>query len=321
MTHVKCSAYSKKVMVNNLPFLGEDIMLIIFTKCDPRTVGRVRCTSNTWRWRLRGKLFAKENWIANEHQNGSALLGLRYSDFGERSHWSKQVNAGDGSINIVRLPLQLRDVGYYTILRSDYGNILVKYPLAAEEMALLVVNPMTRSAVLSFKDTRFDNNKLKWMLWHSSEKEWKTSGVYQTQIEKVGPKSVVVDGVLFWIGWGGFFNLEPTHLLGFSLEDETFFEEPIPVENTKRFNSITKINKQLGFVSYQDIAERRKVEVWGRTTPTSSNDDLRTEVVMSNIHLNGGNRRIIYHEGWQMGIFVQTVNYHWDGLFELNEEG
>ncbi|MED6163468.1 hypothetical protein PIB30_080207 [Stylosanthes scabra] len=376
MSDVLPTTKSKKTMDKNLPFLGEDAMFNIFMKCDPRTVGRVRCTSNIWKWRLRGALFAKQNWIANQHRSGSALLGLGYSDFGDRSHWSKQVNSGDGSIHIVCLPIQLRDAGYYTIIGSDNGNLCVKYSLTGEEMELLVVNPLTRSAVHvddesykfrgykvsvyafgylkdSYKEYRvmylyknsYEDKKLNWMVWHSLEQKWKTRGTYQTEIEKVAPKYVVVGGVVFWIGWGGFFNLDPTHLLGFSLHDETFVEEAIPRDNINAFSSITKINNQLGFISYRDIGVKRKLDAWiislnhennfiwqklyhvqdfgipftpsffngndiisvtdSRTTPTGSNDDLRTEVVMSRISVDGGNREIIYHQGWQMSLFVK----------------
>ncbi|MED6183666.1 hypothetical protein PIB30_039785 [Stylosanthes scabra] len=337
------------------------------------TVGRVRCTSNTWRWQLRGPEFARLNWIANDHRSVTDLFGHGYSSYGEKSNWATHVNAGDNSVNIVRLPFEIKEAGYFTIVGSDNGNLCVKYSHTGEDTEILVLNPLTKKVVHvddqsyrhifykvsvyafgylkdSYKDfhviylckNSFHDKNLRWMLWDSRLRYWRTRGVYLTEIEKVGPTSVAVAGVVFWIGWGGFFNLEPTHLLAFSLDKEVFFQEPIPKENTSTYNSITKINKELGFVSYKDIGFKRKLDVWNlyfteqnnflwqklyhvedfgipykpsffngneiisliesRTTPNGSNDDLRTEVVMSKMKKTGGNREVIYCQGWQLSV-------------------
>ncbi|MED6226244.1 hypothetical protein PIB30_101669 [Stylosanthes scabra] len=340
MTTHKHTPSSTRTNTNtNLPFLGEDALFNIFVRCEPRTVGRVRCTSNTWRWRLRGPDFARQNWIANEHHSSTALLGHGYSSYSEKCHWATQVNAGDGSVNIVRLPFEIREARYFTIVGSDNGNICVTYSETGEDRELLVLNPLTKKYVhLQY---------------------WRARGVYVTEIEKVGPTSVVVNGVVFWIGWGGFFNLKPTHLLAFSLEKEIFFQEPILKDNTSTYNSIIKINNELGFVSYNDIGLKRKLDVWNihfteednfewqklyhiedfgipytpsfineqemislldtRTTPNGSNDDLRTEVVMSKMNGIGGNREVIYFQGWQMSVFIKSITCHRDGLFEFSD--
>ncbi|MED6210658.1 hypothetical protein PIB30_066251 [Stylosanthes scabra] len=253
MSHAHTSNFILTNSNINLPFLGEDALFNIFVRCDPRTVGRVRCTSNTWRWRLRVPEFARLNWTANDHRSCTALVGYGYSSYGEKSHWATQVNAGDGSLNVVRLPFEIIEAGYFTIIGSDNGNLCLKYAHTGEDMEILVVNPLTKSVVhiddqsfrfrfchLSvyafgylkdstefrviylYKD-RYKDKNLKWMLWNSCLQCWKTRGVYITEIVKVRPTSVVVGGVAFWIGWGGFFNLEPIHLLTFSLEEEIFF--------------------------------------------------------------------------------------------------
>ncbi|MED6169672.1 hypothetical protein PIB30_023388 [Stylosanthes scabra] len=304
----------------NLPFLGEYALFNIFVRCEPRTVGRVRCTSNTWRWRLRGPDFARQNWIANEHRSFTALLGHGYSSYSEKCHWATQVNA----------------VYAFGYLKDSTGF-----------------------RVIYVYKNNFRDKSLSWMSWDSRLQYWRTRGVYVTEIEKVGPTSVVVNGVVFWIGWGGFFNLEPTHLLAFSLEKEIFFQEPILKDNTSTYNSIIKINNELGFVSYNDIGLKRKLDVWNihfteednfewqklyhiedfgipytpsfineqeiitlldtRTTPNGSNDDLRTEVVMSKMNGTGGNREVIYFQGWQMSVFVKSITCHRDGLFEFSD--
>ncbi|MED6166119.1 hypothetical protein PIB30_105910 [Stylosanthes scabra] len=54
-----------------------------------------------------------------------------------------------------------------------------------------------------------------------------------------------------------------------------------------------------------------------KTTPTGSNDDQRTEVVVSRRNNANGNTRIIYHRVWQMTIFVKSISMHRDGLFDV----
>ncbi|MED6205791.1 hypothetical protein PIB30_020917 [Stylosanthes scabra] len=287
-------------------------------KEDPRSV----VTNTGWETKrlvvvlqdTEGPDFARQNWIANEHRSSTALLGHGYSSYSEKCHWATQVNAGDDSVNIVRLPFEIREAGYFTIVGSDNGNICVTYSETGEDRELLVLNTLTkkyvhvddesykyyfyRVSVYAFgylKDStefrviyvyknNFRDKSLSWMSWDSRLQYWRTRGVYVTKIEKVGPTSMVVNGVVFWIGWGGFFNLEPTHLLAFSLEKEIFFQEPILKDNINTYNSIIKINNELGFVSYNDIGLKRKLDVW-------------------NIH------------------FIEEDNFEWQKLYHIEDFG
>ncbi|RYR16436.1 hypothetical protein Ahy_B04g073458 [Arachis hypogaea] len=59
-----------------LTYLGQDILLKIFTKSDPKTVGKCRCLNKTWNGRLSTPMFAKQNWFENKDNNRNVILEL-----------------------------------------------------------------------------------------------------------------------------------------------------------------------------------------------------------------------------------------------------
>ncbi|MED6127992.1 hypothetical protein PIB30_093354 [Stylosanthes scabra] len=363
-------AKGKRTKRSRLPYLGEDVLFKIFTKCHPKTIGRLRMLSHHWNDRLRGPVFARLNWRENDERDKSLMVGCGYTSYNDKSHWAVAVSAKDGAVSDVRVPIQLEDYGYYSIIGSDRGNLCVKFSKTGEQVEFMVWNPLTK-VVAEVDDQSFNywgysvsvyafgylsdgwqyrvvylfkkmysNKKFNWLKWNSLERYWSQKGEFEYDIHKIGPTSVVISGVVYWIGWGGIMNTHPTHLIGFFLEDATFFQDEIPEGNRREFHSIAKLNKGLAFVAYQDVAYQRQVEVWSiectedrkflwqklyniqdfgiphipsilhrdevisvmdiRSTMSGSNDDRRTELVISKMKQIGGARNIIYHNGWQM---------------------
>ncbi|MED6112852.1 hypothetical protein PIB30_065481 [Stylosanthes scabra] len=344
----------KKESGSGLPYLGDDVLFKIFVKCHPKTVGRLRALSKFWSKRLTGKLFVEQNWKENEDRDP---------------------------------PVKLVEYGYFVIIGYDRGNMCIRCSEIGEVVKVIVWNLLTQAIVKIEDQARnywgysvsvyafgyldesweyrvvylykklYQNSSINWIMWNSIHRCWNHFGEYQTDIRKVGPTSVVVKGVIYWIGWCGFFNLQPTHVVAFSLDDASFFEDPIPAENLLSFHNICSFNKGLGFIAYQDVGLDREVSVWSlsvneekkfvwektiyissfgipyspnilkgldiisvldtRSTATGSNDEQRTEVVISKRKNIGGNRSIIHHHGWQMSIFVKSYTMHRDGLFDI----
>ncbi|MED6221863.1 hypothetical protein PIB30_058800 [Stylosanthes scabra] len=371
----------------NLPYLGDDVLFMIFVKCHPKIVGRLRTLSKAWSTRLEGKDFVEQNWKENEDRDESVIIGYGYTSDGDKSHWGVAVNADSGEETPMELPVSTVQHGFFTIIGSERGNLCVRFSDNGEEIGVMVWNPVTKHVaeiddkahlyqrysvsvyafgyldesweyrVVYLYKSRYEDINFYWYMWNSIHRCWYSLGNYPTEIKKVGPTHVVVRGVIYWIGWGGLFNLEPTHVLGFSLDDANFFEDEIPVENVLSFHRICKFKKGLGFISYGDVGLDREVNVWSvsanegkkflwekiihissfgipyspnilkghdilsvldtRSTSTSSNDEQMTEVVVSKRKNAAGNRSIIYHEGIQMSIFVKTYTLHRDGLFDV----
>ncbi|MED6144017.1 hypothetical protein PIB30_011521 [Stylosanthes scabra] len=127
------------------------------------------------------------------------------------------------------VPAELEDYGYFSIIGSDRGNICLRYSKSKQGIELMVWNPLTK-VVAPVDDLSY--------------KYWGYN-----------------------IGWGGLFNTHPSHLIGFSLEDATVFQDEIPSDKIRDCHAITKLNKGLAFVAYMDVGERRELEVWSIGAP------------------------------------------------------
>ncbi|MED6206854.1 hypothetical protein PIB30_030518 [Stylosanthes scabra] len=282
---------AKRERAHNLSYLGDDILFKIFVKCHPKTVGRLRTLSKAWSKRLQGKEFVEQNWKENEDRNESVIIAYGYTDHGEKSHWGVGVNVDSGVEMIMELPVSTVQHGFFTIIGSERGNLCARFSDNGEDVGVMVWNPVTKHVaqiddkvrlhvgssvsvygfgyldesweyrVMYLYKKLYDDHSLYWYMWNSIHRCWNTIGNYPTGIKKVGPTYVAVKGVIYWIGWGGFFNLDPTHVIGFSLNDANFFEDEIPVENVLSFHRICKFKEGLGFISYADVGLDREVNV------------------------------------------------------------
>ncbi|MED6180036.1 hypothetical protein PIB30_006525 [Stylosanthes scabra] len=324
----------KRTKRNKLPYLGEDVLFKIFVKCHPKTVRRLRMLSHHWNDRLRG-----------------------YNSYNDKTHWVVAVDAEDDIVSNIQFPVQLEDYGYFSIIDSDRGNLCINYSKTWEEVKLMVWNPLTKvvaevddqsykywgfnvsiyafgylkdgwqyRVVYLFKKI-YTDRKFNWLMWNSLKRYWSHEGEFESDIHKIGPTSVVIKG------------------------------DEIPEENISQFHSIAKLNKGHAFVAYNDVRFKSQLDVWSiectedrkflwqklyniqdfgipytpsilhkdevisvldtRSTMARSNDDRRTEVVISKINQNGGGKNIIYHNGWQMSVFLKSTTMHCDGLFEV----
>ncbi|MED6112850.1 hypothetical protein PIB30_065479 [Stylosanthes scabra] len=282
----------KKERGSGLPYLGDDVLFKIFVKCHPKTVGKLRALSKFWSKRMTGKLLVEQNWKENKDCDVSVVVGYGYTPYADKTHWCVGVNADNGEEIALQPPVKLVEYGYFVIISSDRGNMFIRCSETGEVVKVIVWNPVTQAVVEIEDQARsywgysvsvyafgyldesweyrivylykklYQDSSINWIMWNSIHRCWNHFGEYQTNIRKVGPTSVVVKGVIYWIGWCGFFNLQLTHVVAFSLDDASFFEDPIPAKNLLSFHSICSLNKGLGFIAYQDVGLDREVSVW-----------------------------------------------------------
>ncbi|MED6151004.1 hypothetical protein PIB30_078098 [Stylosanthes scabra] len=298
----------KRERGNGLPYLGDDVLFKIFVKCHAKTVGRLRTLSKFWSERLKGKLFVEQNWKENEDRDDNVLIGFGYTPYGDKSHWCVGVNANTGEEIDLQPPVTLVEYGYFIIIGSDRGNLCIRFSEKGEESGLMVWNPITK---------------------------------YITEIEDQACKYWGYSVSVYAFGYlDQSWEYRVVYLFKKLYQDR----DAILAENVRSIHRICSFKKGLGFISYDDVGIDREVNVWSlflneekkfswekiiyinsfgiphspnilkdhdflsvldtRSTSTGSNDEQRTEVVVSKRKHRGGNRSILYHQGWQMSIFV-----------------
>ncbi|MED6146500.1 hypothetical protein PIB30_035009 [Stylosanthes scabra] len=104
--------------------------------------------------------------------------------------------------------------------------------------------------------------KFRWSLYDSLGRGWNNTGVITSHIAKLGPKSVVKNACVHWIGWGGIHQLEPTHIAIFDMQKMTWFDSEIPERAKTTYHALVDYNNGVGFVFYQNVGFRRSIQVW-----------------------------------------------------------
>ncbi|MED6111994.1 hypothetical protein PIB30_057513 [Stylosanthes scabra] len=277
------------------PYLGDDILFQIFVKCHPKTVGRLRALSKYWSIKLNGVEFAKQNWLERNERDQSLLICYGYTSYNDRAHWFVRVRAETGEEIPMDLPFELVDYGYFSMIGSDMDNLCIRFSGNGHDHKIIVWNPITKDMVelqdqaheywgftvstyafgflpdcISYRVVYFfkkdyDDRELQWVLWNSDDRRWNQYGMFVSDISKIGPTFVLDNSVAYFIGWGGLFNIHPSHIIGFCLQDGDMFQDEIPKDKVRRFNSITKFNHGLGYVAYEDIDFSKEVTVWSLT--------------------------------------------------------
>ncbi|MED6128755.1 hypothetical protein PIB30_101069 [Stylosanthes scabra] len=90
------------------------------------------------------------------------------------------------------------------------------------------VNDGTNYRILNVWKKQHREVQLGWKLFKSEDKEWTVEGTFKSEVEKIGPYSVVTDGLSFWIGWDGIDHAQPKAILSFSFKEMNFSQSFSP---------------------------------------------------------------------------------------------
>ncbi|XP_016200208.1 putative F-box protein At1g46840 [Arachis ipaensis] len=215
----------------DLPFLSDDIILKILVKADPKTVGKCRSLSKAWNSRLCTNLFIKQNYKETKDRDRSVIVGIGSPPSDQNSMWYVRASVDTGRQFNFNVPIEINHYGFYSILGSNHGVICLRISMGGLNSRLLMWNPLTRKRrvapdeaskhcchvvslfafgyledsveyhIVHVHKRHYSDSTMSWSLYSSVEREWTHEGSFESNVQKLGPKSVVDNGVVYWIGW------------------------------------------------------------------------------------------------------------------------
>ncbi|RYR16270.1 hypothetical protein HN51_067711 [Arachis hypogaea] len=371
--------------MKKLPHLSEDLIWKIMVKADPKTVGQCRTLSKGWNFRLCTNLFVKANYKENKDRSKSVIVGIGYPPGDYNSVWFVRAYIQSGRQVQFNIPMDANQYGFYSVIGSENGIICIKISLGGLNSRLLIWNPVSdkrryvtdeaskHSAhaislyafgfledeieyrIVHVYKRAFRQRNMSWSLYTSFEREWTHSGMFESDVQKLGPKYIVNNGIVYWIGWQGADFFEPAYIVTFNLRIQMFHEAKIPPDVPSDYNSLTYFNDGVGYISYRNLAFSRQVLVWQMKrngdhnihwermirvsglgipyTPSlfvgndiitvmecrggsgSANDAVRTDFLISRLKYMESRREHLVHRTWQEHVNVKTITMHSDGLY------
>ncbi|KAL1290512.1 hypothetical protein AAHE18_20G135800 [Arachis hypogaea] len=194
-----------------------------------------------------------------------------------------------------------------------------------------------------------------WSLYNSNENDWTESGLFQSDVKKLGPNCVVDKGIAYWIGWDGQIYTNPTMIGTFALQEKVFHQSRIPLEAMTTYHSLTHFNNGIRFISFETVGYSRIVVVWDikcdhqnqlhwkklvkisglgipynptlfvekniisimecRTSYAGANDGERTDVLISRVGYKFAKGKHLMHQSFQENVSVKTVTLHAESLY------
>ncbi|MED6161850.1 hypothetical protein PIB30_064625 [Stylosanthes scabra] len=304
----------------------DDIFWTIFVHTEPKVATRCRTLSKKRFELLKSEVFIEENFKAT-NQNSKWFLGI---------------DAETGEHIPLSIPATINVFGHYYMVGSDHGNICVRVTESGINSRLLIWNP--RRIKLHGVATKQD-------------KEWTVEGTFESEVEKIGPYSIVTDGLSFLVGWDGIDHAQPNAILSFSFKEMNFSQAEIPAEVIMENNSLAIFNGGVGFITYREVRFSREVVVWDMYsqghdtlawerkiivsgfaflfspsilvgTSILSILDVRTGYGTANnadradLYIYKGRKKnremdLLYHNYWGEDVQVKTIVVHSEGLFSV----
>ncbi|XP_057723788.1 F-box/kelch-repeat protein At3g23880-like [Arachis stenosperma] len=369
----------------DLPHLGDELLWKIFVKSDPKTVGRCRSLNRVWSYRLSTPLFVKQNFRENKDKDGSVIIGIGYPPTDENSQWFVRADVETGRQFHFGVPMQINHFGYYSLVGDDHGNLCIRLSYGGLNSRIIIWNPLTRDIryisdeaskhcchavslyafgylqdqteyrIVHVYKRHYAEKNMKWTLFNSIQRDWVHSGTFQSNVHKLGPKPIVQEGVVSWIGWEGVNNSDPAAIITFSLQQRKFSEDIVPEDVKASYHALIQINDNVGFMSYKNLCFTRQVSVWGlkrsandkhiwekmvkvtglgmpysptlfvdkdvitlmeaRTGFGTSNDGERTDILLSRLKYMHQIRKHLVHRTWNEAVSVKSVSLHSNGLY------
>ncbi|RYR08944.1 hypothetical protein Ahy_B05g076850 [Arachis hypogaea] len=244
------------------------------------------------KWQQRNLTEFKNLYDARTISRRSVIIGIGYPPSDQNSLWFVRAFVDDGHQVQFNVPTENQQFSFYAVIGSDHGNICLRISMGGLNSRLLIWNPLTGKkryasdesikhlahvvSIYAFgflEDTieyrilhalkkNFSQRMLSWCLYTSFEKDWTHSGTFETNMQKIGPKYVVKDGIFYWIGWEGANRIEASSIITFNLIQEMFHEAMIPMKVKSDYHALTQFNDGVSFVTYRNVGFTRQVMVW-----------------------------------------------------------
>ncbi|MED6207417.1 hypothetical protein PIB30_035621 [Stylosanthes scabra] len=125
-----------------LPYLGDDIIRLIFVRTHQKTVGRCHLLSTRWKFLLRSDLFVIENFKQNIVNLRTVVVGVGPPPNDDVSRWFIQANVHNGRQYLFRVPAEINHFGSYAFVGSDKGIVCKRFSIAGHMSKLLIWNPL-----------------------------------------------------------------------------------------------------------------------------------------------------------------------------------
>ncbi|MED6113345.1 hypothetical protein PIB30_069920 [Stylosanthes scabra] len=132
-------------IARQLPYLGGDLLWLIFVRADPKTATRCRELSTRWRFLLRSDLFMQENFNKNIVNHRTVVFGVGSPPNDDVSQWFVQADVHNGRQDLFRVPHEINHYGSYTAVGSDKGIMCMRCSMGGYNSTLLIWNPLKRT--------------------------------------------------------------------------------------------------------------------------------------------------------------------------------
>ncbi|RYR14774.1 hypothetical protein Ahy_B04g071468 [Arachis hypogaea] len=328
-----------------LSHLADDLLWKIFVKSELKTVGRCRTLNKTWRFKLSTALFVKQNFKENKDRNQSLIIGVGYPPSDSNSQWFVMADVEHGHQLQLNIPANINQFGYYSIVGTDNGNLCIRYCQGGLNSSLMILIPFTQYVnyvsdeakrhcchavnlyafgylvdsieyhIVHVYKKYFSERHISSMLYNSFEADWKHSGIFISDVLKVGPKSIVDKGVVYWIGWEGVGYAEPTSILFFSLQQRIFNEAKIPEQAKLTYHCSMGTSTLLGLFLSGSLAALEMMLLESRNSYGRANDAEMTDILVSKLKYMTLRRENLLVRTWHEDLSVKTVTLHSEGLY------
>ncbi|XLR23909.1 hypothetical protein HN51_070321 [Arachis hypogaea] len=192
-------------------------------------------------------MFAKQNWFENKDKNRNVIIRVGLPSMEENSIWFTRTNVDCPQQIPLNIPIVINQFGWYLIIGSCHGVHCIQFSQEGLDSSLLIWNPLIQQfhtisdearqhcchvvslyafgflnhsmeyCIVHVYKKHYSDTNMSWSLYSSNDNYWTHSGIAQTQVQKLSPKSIVVDGFVYWIGWNGLNFTDPSVIAVFSL--------------------------------------------------------------------------------------------------------
>ncbi|MED6148709.1 hypothetical protein PIB30_055383 [Stylosanthes scabra] len=329
-----CLREQKRLLTTGEVF-GDDIIWTILVNAEPKDAARCRTLNKKWCIMFKSRQFIIKNYQANAKRQSDVIVGVGYPPGSLNSQWFCRVD-GEQWKGVTEAGLNSRLMVW---------NPLTQHSMWIEDMAwnrreLLVsveafgyMKDGLEYRVVNVWRRHFGYGAFFWSVYDSKVENWTLERTYNTDIPKLGPHSIVSDGVVFWIGWDRLNFVVPKCIVSFNFRFMEFHHGEIPIKEPTENNALTKFNGGVGFITYRDIGLAHEVVVWSvyreghdtlmwekNASSGAANNNERCDLFVFILKHMRGTMEQLYHNHWDEDVQVKTITLHSDGLYPVRKE-